>query len=209
MLRILPKEIVHTLFIMLPITDKRNIIRCNKELNTKKNLMSNYENEFMAKIKKTYKYHLPTKMTPLEKNTIEILYDGYAHLIPKTYICKQNKLCNETAFMYFYCSVIKNLELLKKLLHFNFKYNKYVSYGAAFNGDLEVLKWARENGCDWNSNTCTWAAENGHLEVLKWARENGCDWDSSTCSRAALNGHLEVLKWARKNACDWNFRTCS
>ena len=43
--------------------------------------------------------------------------------------------------MYFYCSVIKNVELLKKLLHYNFKYNKYVSYGAAYNGDLEMLKW--------------------------------------------------------------------
>ena len=24
--------------------------------------------------------------------------------------------------------------------------------------------------------TCEWAALNGHLEVLKWARENGCLW---------------------------------
>ena len=53
------------------------------------------------------------------------------------------------------------------------------------NGHLEVLKWARENGCDWDSNTCSYAAENGHLEVLKWARENGCEWDSDTCAYAA------------------------
>ena len=46
------------------------------------------------------------------------------------------------------------------------------------NGHLEVLKWARENGCEWNSWTCAYAAQNGHLEVLKWARENGCEWDS-------------------------------
>ena len=224
------------LFIMLPISDKRNLIRCNKELNIKKNLMSNYENEFMAKIKKTYQYYLPTEIRLVEKYTIEILYDGYEHLIPKTYICKQNKLCNETGFMYFYCSVMKNLELLKNLLHFNFRHSIYVSYGAAFNGDLEVLKWARENGynwdswtccsaaqnghlevlkwarengCDWNSSTCAWAAENGHLEILKWARENGCNWNSSTCSNAAENGHLEVLKWARENGCKWDSNTCS
>ena len=24
---------------------------------------------------------------------------------------------------------------------------------------------------------CTYAALNGHLEVLQWARENGCPWD--------------------------------
>ena len=25
------------------------------------------------------------------------------------------------------------------------------------------------------------AAEEGHLEVLQWARENGCPWDEYTC----------------------------
>jgi phosphoserine aminotransferase len=49
--------------------------------------------------------------------------------------------------------------------------------------------------------TCSYAAENGNLEVLKWARENGCEWESNTCSCAAWNGHLEVLKWAKNNGC--------
>jgi len=48
---------------------------------------------------------------------------------------------------------------------------------AAKGGHLEVLKWARENGCPWDEWTCAYAAEGGHLEVLKWARENGCPWD--------------------------------
>ena len=33
----------------------------------------------------------------------------------------------------------------------------------------------QKNGCEWDSFTCSCAAENGHLEVLKWAKENGCD----------------------------------
>ena len=77
----------------------------------------------------------------------------------------------------------------------------------ASEGYLEVLKWARENGCDWNSDTCSFAADNGHLEVLKWARENGCKWNFETCRCAALNGHIEVLKWARENGCDWDSKT--
>ena len=48
-------------------------------------------------------------------------------------------------------------------------------------GHLEVLKWARDNGCDWNERTCASAALRGHLEVLKWAQENGCKWDNHTC----------------------------
>ena len=71
-------------------------------------------------------------------------------------------------------------------------------------GLLEVLKWARLNGCEWDEMTCTNAASNGHLEVLKWARLNGCEWDSSTCSLAASNEHLEVLKWALENGCPCN-----
>ena len=40
-------------------------------------------------------------------------------------------------------------------------------------------------------------ARNGHLEVLQWARANGCPWNKATCAAAALNKYFEVLKWAR------------
>ena len=80
---------------------------------------------------------------------------------------------------------------------------------AARDGQLEVLKWARDRGCDWNSATCAWAAGMGHLEVLQWARENGCEWDKDTCTYAAKGGHLEVLQWARENGCEWDEETCA
>ena len=48
---------------------------------------------------------------------------------------------------------------------------------AAMGGHLEVLQWARANGCPWDEKTCMHAAEGGHLEVLQWARANGCPWD--------------------------------
>ena len=79
---------------------------------------------------------------------------------------------------------------------------------AARSGHLEVLKWMRANGCPWNTETCSGAAEGGHLEVLKWARENGCPWNELTCMFAAKEGHLEVLQWARANGCQWNTNTC-
>ena len=80
---------------------------------------------------------------------------------------------------------------------------------AAENGNLEALKWAKENGCPWDKWTCADAAENGHLKIIKWARENGCPWDKWTCARSAKNGHLEVLKWARENGCPWDEMTCA
>jgi len=68
---------------------------------------------------------------------------------------------------------------------------------SAEGGHLEVLQWARAQGCPWDERTCAWAARNGHLKVLKWARAQGCPWDERTCAYAAMNGHLEVLQWAR------------
>ena len=75
--------------------------------------------------------------------------------------------------------------------------NESVCSAAAAGGHLEVLKWARTNGCGWNHRVCTEAARHGHLEVLKWARSHGCPLDADTCSSAAAGGRLEVLQWAR------------
>ena len=40
-------------------------------------------------------------------------------------------------------------------------------------------------------STCMYAARDGYLEVLQWARQNGCPWDVETCYQAAQGGHLE------------------
>jgi hypothetical protein len=46
------------------------------------------------------------------------------------------------------------------------------------------------------------AAQGGHLEVIQWARANGCPWDEHTMLvSVAHGGHLEVLKWLRENGC--------
>lgn len=76
------------------------------------------------------------------------------------------------------------------------------------NGDMVMLKYAREKGCRWDLHTCFWAAKRGDLAMLKYAREEGCPWDEETCWVAAMNGHLEVVKYARRNGCAWNERTC-
>jgi len=85
---------------------------------------------------------------------------------------------------------------------------------AAFNGNLDVLKWARNQTppCPWDADTCTGAALNGHLDVLKWARSQSppCPWDAITCTFAAKKGHVEVLRWLRAQVppCPWRARLC-
>lgn len=71
---------------------------------------------------------------------------------------------------------------------------------AAWNGDLAMLKWARENGRPWSEGTCYYAAESGHLEVLKWARENVCPWDAPRClGQAKSLDRKTVVEWITNN----------
>jgi hypothetical protein len=65
---------------------------------------------------------------------------------------------------------------------------------AATIGDLEGLKALRGEGGSfpWDEETCACAAYGGHLEVLKWARENGCPWDEWVRQLAALRGYVET-----------------
>ena len=48
---------------------------------------------------------------------------------------------------------------------------------------------------------CEAAARGGHLEMLQWARANGCPWDMMTYGYALQYGHREVASWAHANDC--------
>ena len=43
-------------------------------------------------------------------------------------------------------------------------------------------------------------SKNGRIDMLQWARANGCPLDKMACAQAALSGCLHVLKWAREIA---------
>ena len=49
-------------------------------------------------------------------------------------------------------------------------------------------------GCPWNKHTCRYAVDQGHVEVLRWARQNGCPWHAQTRDRAAAElGYTDDL----------------
>jgi hypothetical protein len=99
---------------------------------------------------------------------------------------------------------------------------------AAFNGQLKILQWLRNQNppCPWNATTCSEAARGGHLKILQWLRnktetneilnqerENNndiCPWSIYTCAMAAKGGHFEILQWLRNenihgnNICPWD-----
>ena len=78
--------------------------------------------------------------------------------------------------------------------------------------DTNILLTIIAYDIQWTDETMQELAKEGNLPVMKWARENGCSWNSNTCSLAAMNGHLECLKWLRSNPsdpCPWNLNTCA
>ena len=69
--------------------------------------------------------------------------------------------------------------------------------GVAQTNKLEFLKWAREvKHCEWDEETITAAAFEGNLEMLKYCFSNGCPYDEEeSWGLAADGGHLDCLRF--------------
>ena len=76
---------------------------------------------------------------------------------------------------------------------------------------LELLKWIREEKkCEWDKRTIEVAAYQGNLEMVKYCVANECPIDVLACANAALNGHLECLKYLREEVkAPRDFRTAT
>ncbi len=73
----------------------------------------------------------------------------------------------------------------------DYKLTETTSALIAFSCNLEILKWARSNGCQWDEDVYSSADRVGH--ILKWAIENGCQWDMGT-SMCAANIYYSYFK---------------
>ena len=86
---------------------------------------------------------------------------------------------------------------------------EYFSSRVAETNDLKLLRWAREEKeCAWDWKTSGRAAIQGNLDMLKYCCENGCDVIIGTCATAAKYGHLACLEYLRAKNCPWNERVC-
>ena len=71
---------------------------------------------------------------------------------------------------------------------------------AARGGHLEVLQWARANGCPWNGRALNIAAQNGHETVVRALIEAGADVNKvkdnglTPLYVGAHNGHETVVR---------------
>ena len=72
---------------------------------------------------------------------------------------------------------------------------------AAFNENLEMLKYCVENGCEIHDGTSAAAAQYGHLALLEYLRSKNYPWDERGCEQDHENSHMDVLTYAVKNKC--------
>nr|QBK90488.1 MAG: F-box domain and ankyrin repeat protein [Pithovirus LCPAC103] len=101
------------------------------------------------------------------------------------------------------------METLKWLAQREFRMGPGITYGAAINGNLEMLIWLEQQLADrramWNSYRLTvHAALHGHLVIVKWLHSEDrifkihsdeIPLESNICRIAAEGDHFEVLKW--------------
>lgn len=51
--------------------------------------------------------------------------------------------------------------------------------------------------CPWDADACSYAASYGELETLKWLRENECPWNKEYILEC--NEHEHIIDWVRLN----------
>ena len=86
---------------------------------------------------------------------------------------------------------------------------EFFSWRVAETNDLKLLRWVREEKeCAWDSMTSGVAAILGNLDMLKYCCENGCEVHNGTCADSAKNGHLDCLKYLRSKNCSWDGQVC-
>ena len=63
------------------------------------------------------------------------------------------------------------------------------------------MKWLKAEGCPLNTRTFQAATEMGNLQEMKWLRDNGCRWDSNTICFAWLNKSRSraTVAWFKAN----------
>lgn len=88
-----------------------------------------------------------------------------------------------------------NLEVLEYLHENGCEWDEMTCMAAAGAGNLDCFKYARQNGCLEGQSSMR-AARKGQLEVLKYIRENAeRNRDDSACLSAAQGGQLKVLMY--------------
>lgn len=77
---------------------------------------------------------------------------------------------------------------------------------AAISGNIAIIKFLYENGCNWSMHCTRYASEEGKISILKYFYENGCPWSDKTLEKALVYGsktcNFECFEYLYKNGCN-------
>ncbi len=198
-MNILPNEIILIIFDNIKlITDKRQFLRtCILYNNVTKCKFQQFEKNYFdtgfEQILENNEYLKNEQKNEInkycvEKFTLELCHDQYFEMIPESYIMSKSKLLQNTTY-----AEIKHLPCSVPN-----KTNKIIVKAAVVFNCLPLLIKVR-NQCYLITDICTHAARNGNLDMLKWAKNIGEEWITSTYIEAAENGNLDIFKWGFLN----------
>jgi hypothetical protein len=146
---------------------------------------------------------------PLTKFTLELIYDGYNHLIPPRYIRPENRLLIYYGKMFYRIALTGNLDMIMLLLKPDNKENvNHVMAGAAKGGHLHILQWMLAVGYKFNVWAPSFAIKGNRTDIFDWLVENDCDYldvrdvdpnddhlHDDCLGAAAKMGNVKILKW--------------
>ena len=134
-------------------------------------------------------------------STLELAWEGYPWGERRRFSDGQEGTMNQECF----CAEVSATNDLKLLRWVREEkecaWDWQTSCAAAYQGNLDMLKYCFGNGCEVDARHCAYAAIYGHLACLEYLRSKNCPWDKRVCERAHENNHIDVLTYAVKNKC--------
>ncbi len=121
---------------------------------------------------------------------------------------REEKKCEWDELTIYSAAFKGNLEMVKYCVANECPISVLVCAYAASGGQLECLKYLREEAeAPWDSDTAEWAADSGHLHILEYLVERKFDkYDEYACEHAAKFGHLDCLKYLHETAkAPWDY----
>ena len=121
--------------------------------------------------------------------------------------CKKCKRCKKNLAHGMWASVPR-LQWARAYLGYRWKLEHGMQHGTPL-GQVEVLRWARNNGCPMPATACREAARSGHLCVLRWlVEECGVAMNSWVSFVLCTHGFANMLDWALAHGCPWRELEC-
>jgi len=133
--------------------------------------------------------------------TLELAWEGYPWGSRARLSSGQEFTVNQEYFCW-QVALTNDLKLLRWVREEKECAWDYITSGrAAMQGNLDMLKYCVENGCEVAARHCAYAATNGHLACLEYLRSKNIPWNSWVCEDAHENNHIDVLTYAVRNKC--------